>query len=91
MSINELQTKVKELKNLQRLQEELKNEITAIQDQIKTLMLSRNESEIIAGEYKIRLTPVVSSRFDTTAFKNQYADLYRQFTRESHTQRFSIA
>ena len=89
MSRNELQAKAKEVKELMRMREELDAEITSLQDTIKA-ELGETE-EVIAGEYKIRWTTVISNRFDTTAFKGKYADLYGQFTKESVTRRFSIA
>lgn len=91
MSTKDLHAKVKELKELQRMADELAAEITNIQDEIKAEMLNRNTDEIITGEYKIRWKEVVSNRFDSTAFKNKYSDLYSQFTKQTTTKRFTIA
>ncbi|MCL2517273.1 MAG: hypothetical protein FWF15_01795 [Oscillospiraceae bacterium] len=89
MSINEITTKAREVKELIRMKEELEAEITSLQDEIKAHMGA--DEEVTAGEYKIRWTTVKSNRFDTTAFKTKYNDLYDQFTKESITRRFSIA
>ena len=51
MSIHELQDKVKELRELKRMQEELAAEITAIEDSIKAVMTERGAAELVAGEY----------------------------------------
>lgn len=51
MSTHELQAKVRELKELKRMAEELEAEITTIEDTIKAAM--GNREEIVAGEYKI--------------------------------------
>ena len=91
MSTKDLQKKVRELKELQRMSEELAEEITSIQDEIKAEMLTRNPDEVIAGEFKIRWKEVTSNRFDTTAFKSKYAELYNQFVKTSTSKRFSIA
>ena len=91
MSTKDLQKKVRELKELQRMSEELAEEITSIQDEIKAEMLTRNTDEVIAGEFKIRWKEVTSNRFDTTAFKSKYAELYSQFVKTSTSKRFSIA
>ena len=91
MSTKDLQTKVKELKELQRLSEELAAEITSIQDEIKAEMLSRHTDELNAGEYKVRWKEVVSNRFDSTAFKTMHNDLYSQFVRQTISKRFTIA
>lgn len=91
MSVNELTSKVKELKELKLMAEELSAEITAIEDTIKAEMTARETDEIITGEYKVRWTKVTSNRFDTTSFKKTHADLYSQYTKTTESRRFSIA
>jgi predicted phage-related endonuclease len=44
-----------------------------------------------AGKYIVRWTPVLSQRFDTTGFKKAYGDLYKDFTKQTASRRFSIA
>lgn len=61
--------KVRELKELKALAEELAQEITAIEDAIKAELTARNAEEMTVDVYKIRWTKVTSSRFDTTGFK----------------------
>jgi len=91
MSVNELTSKVKELKELKLMAEELAAEITAIEDTLKAEMTAKETDEIITGEYKVRWTKVTSNRFDTTSFKKTHADLYSQYTKTTETRRFSIA
>lgn len=91
MSTKDLTGKVRELKELQRMAEELASEITSIQDEIKAEMLNRSTDELTAGGYKVRWKEVVSNRFDSTAFKAKYSDLYTQFTKQTASKRFTIA
>ena len=91
MSTIELTSKVRELKELKMMAEELGAEITAIEDIIKAEMTARETDELITGEYKIRWKTVVSNRFDTTAFKKTHADLYEQYTKTTETRRFTVA
>ena len=91
MSSVELTSKVRELKELKIMAEELAAEITAIEDAIKAEMTARATDEIIAGEYKIRWKVVTSNRFDTAAFKKTHADLYGQYVRSTETRRFTVA
>ena len=90
MSTNYLQAKIKELKELQRMQEELDQEITSIQDEIKQEMSLRGTDELTTGEYRIRWTEVISNRFDSKAFKEKYQELYNQFNKQIQSKRFSI-
>ena len=91
MTVQEIQAKAKEIKELTRMKEELEAEITSLQDTIKAEMTAQNTSDLTAGEYRIRWTEVLSNRFDTNAFKVTHKDLYSQYCRESITRRFSIA
>lgn len=69
MSINELEMKCQELRELQRLIEEAQAEAETIKDAIKAHM---GDSETAyAGEYKITWKPVTTVRIDTTALKRQ--------------------
>lgn len=91
MSTNEMTSKIRELKELKSMAEELAQEITAIEDAIKAELTARNAEEMTVDVYKIRWTKVTSSRFDTTSFKKAMPELYGQFTKTSESRRFSIA
>ena len=91
MERTELEKKVRDLKELKKMQEELQAEITTIEDDIKAEMTALNVNEMTVDVFKIRWTPVTSNRFDTTAFKNKYIDLYNQFIKVIETKRFTIA
>lgn len=91
MSANEMTAKVRELKELKAMAEELAQEITAIEDAIKAEMTARGTEEMTVDVYKIRWTRVTSSRFDTTAFKKAMPELHAQFTKQTESRRFSIA
>lgn len=91
MSTNELTLKVRELKELKLMAEELQAEITAIEDSIKAEMTAQNTEELITGEYKIRWKKVTSNRFDSKSFKEAHSDLYNQYTKQTESRRFTVA
>ena len=91
MSTNELTTKVRELKELKAMAEEVAAEITAIEDTIKAEMTARNTDEMTVDVYKIRWTKVTSNRFDTTAFKKAMPELARQYMKQTESRRFTVA
>lgn len=67
MSINEMEAKARELRQLQALIEEAQAEAEAIKDALKAAM---GDSESIqAGEYKITWKAVTTARIDTTALR----------------------
>ena len=89
MSINEIEAKARELRQLQALIEEAQAEAEAIKDAIKAAM---GDSESVqAGEYKITWKAVTSSRIDTTALKKALPDVAERFTKETTTRRFCVA
>ena len=90
MSTNELVAKIKALNEWETLMEEAKAEADAIRDSIKAEMVERGTEELIAGSYIIRWTSILSQRFDSTAFKKVMPDVYKIFTKQVASRRFSI-
>lgn len=91
MSTNELTTKIEALQEWERLMEEAKAEAESIRDEIKQEMLNRNTEELEAGAFIVRWTSVLSQRFDTTAFKKVMPEVYKAYTKQVTSRRFSIA
>ena len=91
MSKNELVAKIEALNEWEAIMEEAKVEAEAIRDSIKAEMMERDTEELVAGKYIVRWTSVLSNRFDTTAFKKEYGDLYKAFTKQSQSRRFTIS
>lgn len=91
MSTNELTSKVRELKELKTMADELAAEITSIEDIIKAEMTARNTEEMQIDIFKIRWSKCTSNRFDSTSFKKAMPELYNQFTRQSEYRRFTVA
>ena len=89
MSINEMEAKARELRQLQALIEEAQAEAEAIKDAIKAAM---GDSETVqAGEYKITWRPVTSARIDTSALRKALPDVAAAFTKETTVRRFCVA
>ena len=91
MSTIEITTKIEALKEMEELIEEAKAEAETLRDEIKAEMLSRNTEELTAGQYIVRWTSVLSNRFDTTGFKKLYGDLYKEYTKQIASRRFTIS
>lgn len=90
MTIQNIEQNIIEMKELQRMVEELNEAITALQDTIKAEMTLRNTEEMTAGAFKVRWKTVASKRFDSKAFKATHADLYNQYLKETVSKRFTI-
>ena len=91
MSTMEMENKIAKLQEWEALAEEAKAEAEALRDEIKAEMNKRETEELEAGRFIIRWTSVLSNRFDTTTFKKDHADMYKQYTKQTSSRRFSIA
>lgn len=69
MSINEMDSRVKELRELRRMADELAAEIESITDSIKADMDAEGVDTINGVDWKVTYKTVTASRLDTNAFK----------------------
>ena len=91
MSQNEMITKVEQLREWEALLEEAQKEVEALRDSIKAEMLAQDTEELQIGAYIIRWTSVLSNRFDSTSFKKVLPDLYKAYTKQVSSRRFTIS
>ena len=91
MSKNELLAKIELLNEYEAMIEELKAEAETVKDAIKNEMMDRDTEELIAGQYIVRWATVLSNRFDTTAFKKVMPDIYKAYTKQTASRRFTIS
>lgn len=89
MDISEMESKVRELRQLQALIEEAQQEAEAIKDAIKAAM--GDSESVVAGEYKITWKPVTSARIDASALRKALPDVAAAFTKETTVRRFCVA
>ena len=87
----QMEAKIKQLQELELLMDEVKSEMELIKDELKSEMKKRNTEEMVVGKYIVRWTEVLSSRFDTTKFKKMFPGMYKDFTKEVASRRFSIS
>ena len=91
MSKIELLAKIELLNKYEAMMEELKAEADTIRNTIKAEMEAREAEELIAGQYIVRYTAVLSNRFDITSFKKVMPEIYKAYTKQVSSRRFSIS
>ena len=91
MSKFELLAKVELLNKYEAMIEELKTEADTIRNSIKGEMEAREVEELIAGQYIVRWTSVLSNRFDSTSFKKVMPEVYKAYTKQVSSRRFTIS
>lgn len=91
MSQNEMMNLIETMNNYDDLASKVKAKADAIRSTIKEEMERQAVEEMICGPYIVRWTSILSNRFDATTFKRLYADLYKDFTKQVSSRRFSVS
>ena len=91
MSKNELVAKIEALNEWEAVIEEAKAEAEAIRDSIKAEMMERDTEEMTDGKYIERWTSLLSNRIATTEYHTAHCELYKEYTKQSASRRFSIS
>ena len=91
MSKIELLAKIELFNKYEAMMEEIKAEADTIRNSIKAEMEAREVEELIAGQYIVRYTSVLSNRFDSTAFKKVMPEIYKAYTKQVSSRRFTIS
>ena len=91
MSVDMMNAKVQELRELKRMQEELAAEIEAIQDELKAHMDTHGMDTLLGMDWRITWKAVTTKRLDTGALRKAMPDVAQAFTRETTTKRFVLA
>ncbi len=91
MSQNEMMNLIETMNNYDELASKVKAKADAIRATIKEQMERQAVEELICGPYIVRYSTVLSNRFDATTFKRLYADLYKDFTKQVSSRRFTVS
>ena len=91
MSAIDLESKITKMMEWEALANEAKAEAEALRDEIKAELTNRNAEEVTTDKYIVRWTSVLTHRFDSTAFKRAMPDVYKSFTKQISSRRFSVS
>ena len=91
MTKTEIINLIETMNNYDELAAKAKAKADAIRDALKDEMLRLDTEELSAGAYIVRYTNVISNRFDSTMFKRLYGDLYKDFTKQVSSRRFTVS
>lgn len=91
MSSIEIASMIAELREWEELAEEADKKAEELKEAIKAEMLKQNTEELVADKYIVRWTFVLSNRFDSTAFKKVMPDVYKEYTKQVSSRKFTIS
>jgi predicted phage-related endonuclease len=87
----DMYSRIKALKSMKIMAEELAEEIKTVENSIKAELDAQGVTKLIVQEFKVYWTPYTSSKVDTTALKKELPDIAVRFTKTTENRRFSIA
>lgn len=91
MSINEMDSKIKELRELRRMVDELDGEIKSITDSIMAHMDAEGVDTISGTDWKVTYEVVTISRLDTAALQKALPDVAERFSKTMTTRCFCVS
>ncbi len=91
MSKKELCSQIKNLRELNRMADELNAEIEAVKDSIKTLMSEQGVDTLTGDDFKVTWKTISSNRLDSKALKAALPDVYNQFCKTTTSKCFVLA
>ena len=91
MSKNEMIALIEAMNTYDEMAAQAKEKADAIRETIKAEMMERDTEEMIAGQYIVRWTSVLSNRFDSTAFKKVMPEIYKASTKQIASRRFTVS
>lgn len=90
MNTQELMQKLHQIKELQRMSEEVNAELENLKDEIKQVMTEQNTDTLVVDCYKVTWNPVSTSRIDATSLKRELPEVAARFTKTAESRRFTV-
>lgn len=87
----QLDNRVKKIQLTEKQIQDLQEYVDALKTEIKAEMTERSADEIRTDNFIIRWKKVITNRLDSKSLKKDFPDIYKAFTKQSETKRFTIA
>lgn len=91
MTNKQIDNRVKKLKAIEEQQKKLEEQAEQIKTELKAELEAAGESEHNTGNFVVRWVEIVSNRLDSKALKTALPDVFKQYSKESISKRFTIA
>ena len=87
-----IENRIRKLQSLETEMKALEEQAEAVRAELKADLEEKGAEEITTAHgLTVRWKEVVSSRFDSTAFKKAHEDLYTAFTKRTASRRFTYS
>lgn len=90
INVKRMTVLVHKIKESEQEKKRLEDEIECYKDEIKRAMTANNLEELPVDVFTVRYKAILSSRFDSTAFKKQHQKMYEQYLTPTRSMKFTI-
>lgn len=91
MTNRQIDNRVKKLKELEAQQKAIEEQAEQIRQELKGELEANDESEHSTGNFVIRWAEIVSNRLDSKALKSELPEVFKMYSKQSTSRRFTIA
>lgn len=91
MANAELIATIEKYKEWKELEEQAAKQRKEYEAALKEFMTENGEETFAVGRFILRYTPVVSNKFDTTAFKKENEEIYKLYLKQVPSMRFTVS
>ena len=89
MTERQIANRIKKLQELEKQLDDLNKQADALKKEIQAVM--QEQEHLTACEYVVNWVNVITNRLDTTRIKNELPDIYKNYSKETRSRRFSIS
>ena len=91
MTMQEMESKLREYREMKRLVDEAQAVADALADELKTAMSESGETQKTVGEYRISYTDCIRKDIDKKRLEAVHPDIYAAYLKETTYKRFQVA
>ncbi len=88
--MNNMVSIIKELKDYEAMKKQLESEMDKLKKQAIDYMTEAEIDEYVCDEGKVTYREVLSNKFNSTAFKKDFADIYAEYCKQTSAMRFTL-
>lgn len=91
MTNTELERLVNKMNEWEELMNEAKKQADYYESMIKEEMTKRDVEKVVLDNCILSFMEILSNRFDTKRFKEKYSELYKEYTKQVPSRRFTVS
>lgn len=91
MTITEITSKVRELKELEAMLKQINDELETLKDELKAELTERETEELQADIFTLRYKTHIQNRIDSKTLKKDLPDVFSRYSTAVNVKRFTVS